>query len=274
MSATSTIPAPPMPSAAIALDLSGHQKGIDVAALLSDFGPLWIACKFTEAQGFIDEESLKILDQIVEVSNDIFVSGYHFAWANRPAKAQAQNFLRIDRHDLINGRPVVDIEGVYDVTKHAIVDVPEVGPVKALATYRELVDEIEQGCGLEAIVYTSPGFISTFFSTLGESVDAQFLASRSLWVAHYGVSAPAVPLFWRLAGRSPCAWQDDGGQRTRSREGKPIDHSFIFNADELMGRRLPIFPTASPIELDPRGEPIALDQFLDLLARPGGQALP
>lgn len=254
------------------IDLSGHQKGIDVARLIAVRNPVWAACKLTEAQSFVDRVSVEIAEEVIAC--DVTCSGYHYAWANRDPIVQARNFNNVERTLSTRGRPVVDIEGVYKDGK--IIDVPEVGARAALATYRKLVEEIEQATGRAAVIYTSPGFIMSFFSALADSEDARALAERDLWVAHYGVRAPATPLFWERVGKKYAGWQYDGGQRERSPEGMPIDANWILDPAAF---GVPGEP-GEVIELpdDPRGEMVMLDDVLDLVAieealvcRPGGQ---
>jgi GH25 family lysozyme M1 (1,4-beta-N-acetylmuramidase) len=255
------------------LDLSGHQKGIDVRRLVEARSPVWAACKLTEAQGFVDRVSLEIVRELHAL--DVPCSGYHFAWANRDPVLQAKHFVKTESTLPILGSPVVDIEGVFDSKLGKIVDVPEVGAVAALRTYRRLVEEIEQGTGRAAVVYTSPGFIMSFFSALADSEDARALAERALWVAHYGVKVPLVPLFWKRVGRTYAGWQYDGGNIERSPEGMPIDANWIADPTSFG------VPTGAGEVLatsDPRGEGTTVEEVLDLLVvegalvnRPGGQ---
>lgn len=256
------------------LDLSGHQKGIDVARLIEARNPVWAACKLTEAQSFVDRVSLEIAEEVHLLG--VPCSGYHYAWANRDPVVQAKNFVKVERTLSIRGRPVVDIEGVYDSKQGKIVDVPEVGSRAALATYRRLVEEIEQGVGREAVIYTSPGFIASYFSALADSEDARALAERALWVAHYGVRTPSTPLFWARMGRTCAGWQYDGGQKERSPEGMPIDANWIFDPAAFGVPGEPGEVLEAPT--DPRGETPTIDEVLDLVSiedalvcRPGGQ---
>lgn len=245
-----------------ALDLSGHQKGINIPQLVAARQPIWAACKLTEAQGFIDSVSEGIVGELNDAG--VVCSGYHYAWANRDPILQARHFAAREMRLPTTGRPVVDIEGVYDHRAGRIVDVPEVGPGVALATYRIMVEEIEQKTGRAAVIYTSPGFIASYFSRLVDSSDARALGERTLWVAHYGVLNPTVPLFWR----SWAAWQYDGGKRERSPEGMPIDANWVADPAALGVGSGP----GEVIEIvDPRGDEIALDEVLDLVSRPGGQ---
>jgi GH25 family lysozyme M1 (1,4-beta-N-acetylmuramidase) len=252
-----------------AFDLSGHQKGINLRRLLDERLPAWIAFKLTEAQGFVDKVSIALCDEVATLDPSVARSGYHFAYANRDPILQAKHFAAQERSASTNARPVLDIEGVYDSKVGKIVDVPEVGPQKALAAYRVLVEETEHLTGKPALIYTSPGFIATFFRGLERTPDAQFLAARSLWVAHYGTKEPSLPLFWKVAGRDWDVWQHDGGQIARSPDGRPIDANWIKNPEAVGGLATSFAPLSDIVF--PTTYQTSLDEILDLVSRPGGQ---
>lgn len=79
-------------------------------------------------------------------------------------------------------------------------------PEEALA----FIEEAEALFGVRLVVYTGMGFADRW-PELRETA----LASRPLWVAHYGVSSPTAPRAWGTSGggRSWAFWQMTGNGR-------------------------------------------------------------
>ena len=264
----------------LAYDISGHQKGLDVEALLTERAPLWMCVKLTEAQGFVDKVGLDFARRIVAFGTPC--SGYGFLWANRSGAAQGTHLGTQYRGSACDARPVADIEGCYDPKTGQITDVPEVGPKKALATYVEAVDACEQVTGRTCNIYTGPGFIQTYFSApeLRWSKEAEFLAERPLWCAHYGASSPIIPLFWRDRGKTPACWQWSGGATQKapinaaldqqSFQGRVLDTNLVLLPEDLgfshfLPQDLSMWKAPAVTEIP------SIDQILELVRRPGGQ---
>lgn len=81
-------------------------------------------------------------------------------------------------------------------------------PGVSLAAARTWLDRVEDRTGRGAIVYTYPSFWESLTRepTPDEAADALAIATRPLWIAHYGVRAPRVPKPWTRA----TIWQRSG----------------------------------------------------------------
>jgi GH25 family lysozyme M1 (1,4-beta-N-acetylmuramidase) len=126
---------------------------------------------------------------------------YHVLEPLADPTAQAQLFASVAR-DAGTLPPVLDFELAKGLRAG-----------DALARAVAFLDTIEAAWGRRAVVYTGPSFIAGLVSLGGAATAAPLkaLATRPLWVAHYGVPAPKVPApwtdwsIWQFAG--------DGGYR-------------------------------------------------------------
>jgi lysozyme len=123
------------------------------------------------------------------------IGAYHFAkpGTNRnDAVSEADHFVRtakLRRGDLI---PTLDIEVTGGLG------------VRALQTWvRTWLARVAWKVGVKPMIYTSPSFWTTY---LGNTTWFANNGYRTLWVAHYGVSAPRVPAA-NWAGRGWTFWQ-------------------------------------------------------------------
>lgn len=100
---------------------------------------------------------------------------YHFLRASSSARLQAERFLRVYPGD---GElpPVLDFEPDPN------------GIVPAAGCALEWMRIVEREIGLLPMIYCSP-------SVADEHLGHEFCV-HDLWIAHYGVVRPRVPLFW------------------------------------------------------------------------------
>lgn len=115
------------------------------------------------------------------------LGAYGVLTAAGDAEAQAQAFLSSTSVLEAPLPPVLDFEVAPGLTGS-----------KALARARRWLDAVEDGVGRQAIVYTYPSFwseITRLAGTVG-AADAAAIATRPLWIAHYGVHSPIVPPAW------------------------------------------------------------------------------
>lgn len=230
-------------------DASQFQRGApwrDIAAS----GVQFAFVKATEAQGHVDpcwyEHARGVLDA------GIILGAYHVLHPNRDPVQQARHF-----HSVAAGPtelpPVIDWELMKGCAPHDV-----------HAASVAFVEETERLWGRECIVYTYPGFAAG----LGVAMNGSPLASRPLWIAHYGVPKPSIPKPWT----SWRFWQYDGDKGQRYPNGQDTDFNW-FDGDEAdllrLARRSPTDPAPPPTLLSERPtESIDAASFIATLADP------
>ena len=144
-------------------------------------------CKSTESTGYVDRTFSR--NASCARAAGLAVGAYHFFRAERDPEQQAKSF-----HDVASGAvdlpPVLDFESLHGVA-----------PAEAAARAIAFVAATEEFWQRRCIVYSYVSFVQQ----LGRVAFAP-LADRPLWVAHYGVQSPTVPLPWEAW----TLWQYDG----------------------------------------------------------------
>jgi lysozyme len=145
---------------------------------------------------------------------------YHYLTWDAPPGAQAHFFTRLLKDDPGELYPVVDYEESAGC------------PLQAAARLRVFIEEVEAILAQPCMVYTSPGFWQAHGSQ-----DA-FFGSRPLWLAHWGVERPAIPLPWKAFAFWQFTSKGDGAAFGVSSRG--VDCSYTGEGV------LPAIPDLSP----------------------------
>lgn len=157
------------------IDVSNNQGHVDFAKVRKA-GYRFVIIKATEGVGYIDP----FFHDNVRAAKaaGLKVGAYHFLrpQPGRAGRDEADEFFAqlrkagLGRGDLL---PVVDVE----VTK--------LGPLQTRNYVGSFIAQIARLTGSKPLLYTYPAFM-TWRETFG----------CKLWIAHYGVAAPQVPLPW------------------------------------------------------------------------------
>lgn len=132
----------------------------------------------------------------------LMVGAYGVLTPKGDADEQARAFVeRFEAHPL-DLAPALDFETAGGLTGS-----------EALSRARRWLDVVEAELGRGAIVYTGPSFWSGLVKLAGTAgaADAAAVATRPLWVAHYGVHSPIVPRSWE----DWTIWQASGNGAAR-----------------------------------------------------------
>ena len=199
-----TVPSAPSPGEATGIPadaVAGTLEGIDIShwqgtinwSLVAGAGKKFAIMKATESTDYTDPTYATNHSRAKAAG--LWTGAYHFA---RPssnagdAKAEADHFadvMNLGVGDLI---PALDLE-----------DSGGLG-VAALQTWvATFLNQVYARTGARAMIYTSPSFWKTYMGDSHALADAGY---RTLWVAHWGVSAPAVPAS-NWGGRGWTFWQ-------------------------------------------------------------------
>lgn len=186
----------------------GHILGIDVSVFQGAID--WSAMPPSVRFAFLRATSGLAVDRRFEQNAAgcrVPWGAYHaLAYGSDPVE-QAQRFA-----STIAGRgelpPVLDFEVARPGEKAS----------EAVRRAELCMDEIEQRTGRRVIVYTYPSFFQRLHD-LG--ADVSRLASRPLWIAHYGrtLRAPKVPKAWNTWH----IWQWYGGGHAKLANGADVD---------------------------------------------------
>jgi lysozyme len=140
--------------------------------------------KATEGQGFRDKRFTKARWSAMK-SAGIVRGAYHFArpsnGASDPA-GEARDFLAAvkDAGGLKSG----DLPLALDL------EATTLGPQDTFRWVKRFVAEVKHATGRPPLLYTSPSFWHDRVGNAGDNLDCP------LWIAHYGVAKPTVPLAW------------------------------------------------------------------------------
>lgn len=208
-------------------DAAMHQRGADWRAIAAE-GVRYAFIKATEGQGYTDPCWSDFAAQVRAAG--ILLGAYHVLWPNRDPLQQARHFHATAGH-LAELPPVLDWELMKGCAPH---------DVHACAV--AFVEETERLWGRECIVYTYPSFVVS----LGTAMLKSPLASRPLWIAHYGVPAPSIPKPWT----SWRWWQYDGDGGRRYPSGQDADYNWFDGTErellDLAGRLPDTDPAPAP----------------------------
>jgi lysozyme len=157
-------------------------------------------CKATEHVGYVDPTFARNIGASAKAG--LITGSYHMLRPEADVQRQAEHYFRV-----ADGRgplpPVLD----FELT----------GGLKGAEVLRRglaFVEATEALWGRPCIVYTG----NWFWRAIGDPAAPHF-AHRPLWVAHYGVKAPAIPKPWRERGWTIWQFDGDGGRRLPGVDG-------------------------------------------------------
>ena len=161
------------------IDVSHWQGTIDWVKV-AGAGKRFAIIKATDSTDFVDDRY--VFNHTNAKANGLWTGAYHFARPDASAGdavAEADWFashIGLSAGDLI---PALDLEqnGGLGVT--------------ALQTWvKAFLDRVTSVTGVKPMIYTSPNF---WKNSMGDSRALADAGYKTLWVAHWGVSAPTVP---------------------------------------------------------------------------------
>lgn len=200
------------------IDVSHYQSPIDWAKAKNAGGVSFAILKATEASSYKDRDFQAWWPKVK--ANGIVRGAYHFFRPYAPVNRQISNFLSsvpsLESGDL---PPILDLE------------VPEnwrnISLKQRIAIVRQWLDAIEDKLGIKPIIYMSPSFATDI---LGGD---KFMADYLLWLAHYGVSKPRVPVPW-APNKTWTLWQYSEKGRVSGVSGTAVDLDlFAGSLDDL-----------------------------------------
>jgi GH25 family lysozyme M1 (1,4-beta-N-acetylmuramidase) len=167
------------------IDISSWQERVDFARVVAD-GIGFVYVKATDGVGYVNPWYRA---QIAGASDAGLPCGsYHFAQpgshsgdtvasARRDARSEAEYFLSIAFPKKGQLVPVLDLE-VGGLPPHLYVE-----------WVRAWLDHVAEKTGVPPILYTNP-------NTWTKTGNSTAFGRYPLWIAHYGVDAPAIPAGW------------------------------------------------------------------------------
>jgi lysozyme len=186
----------------------------------------------------------------------LLIGMYHYLDWTKPAADQAMHFA-----DLIHSYPP-DLPPALDYEERN--GAPDRKSAAAAAT--EFMSAVESLAGKPMMAYTSPGYWAEY------GVTTAWFAGHPLWIAHYGVTQPTVPLPW-LSWRF---WQftSSGDGALYGVESKQIDLDYYNGAEQDLlscyGRSAE--PQQSPPQQPPEGNMIRMQVVISKLNIRSGPA--
>lgn len=156
-----------------------------------------------------------------------------YNWSN----AKAAGLLRGAYHYMtFDVSPIVQAEYFWSIIKHDPGELPLVADfecraagldrARASGALRAFVERLTQLSGKKPMIYTSPGYWQEFGTT------DNYWINYPLWLAHYRVTLPTIPMPWR----SWMFWQftDKGDGLRYGAESKQIDLNYWYGTLEQL----------------------------------------
>lgn len=145
------------------IDISNHQKNMDLAAVLKQTATDFVICKATEGTGFVDKYCDKFM--VIAQNAKKQIGFYHFA---RPeyntARAEADFFVRQTKGYFNKGIPVLDWESAGKSN---------------VKWAKEWLDRVYSVTGVKPVIYMSESVVNAYnWKAVAE-------AGYGLWVARY-----------------------------------------------------------------------------------------
>lgn len=159
------------------LDVSKWQGEIDWVKV-TRAGARFTFIKATEGITHTDPQFL--INWTAARAAGILRSAYHYFHPRLDARSQAQAFTRALAGDWGELPPAIDLE------------CPELTGSPLLTALHTFLQELHALSGLQAIIYTSPGFWSSYINP----VSPEWPVEYPLWIAHYGTAKPTIPYPW------------------------------------------------------------------------------
>jgi GH25 family lysozyme M1 (1,4-beta-N-acetylmuramidase) len=174
------------------IDVSHWQNTIDWTKVAAA-GKVFAIIKASDSTDYVDP--LYLTNRSRAQANGIWTGAYHFARPDatpNDALAEADHFVdtvRLGSGDLI---PALDLEQSGGLS------------IPALQTWvTTFLEEVRARTGVRAMIYTSPAFWKKYMGDTTAMADAGY---KTLWIAHWGVSAPTVAAS-NWGGRGWTFWQ-------------------------------------------------------------------
>ena len=174
------------------IDVSHWQNTIDWTKVAAA-GKAFAIIKASDSTDYVDP--LYVTNRSGAQANGIWTGAYHFARPDatpNDAIAEADHFVdtvKLGSGDLL---PALDLEQSGGLT------IPDLQTW--VATFLE---EVRARTGIRAMIYTSPAFWKKYMGDSRALADAGY---KTLWIAHWGVSAPTVAAS-NWGGRGWTFWQ-------------------------------------------------------------------
>lgn len=176
-------PVSPTPPAS-GIDVSKYQ-GAPNFGLVKSSGRSFVFCKATEGTSIVDGSFAN--DWMATRAVGLLRGAYLFFHPSEDGTAQADLFLKALNGDW--GELPVTLD--FETTDSLAVGNPQI------ATNLEAAVKIIMGVtGRAPLIYTAPGFWNALYNANPTAFKA-IAAMCPLWVAHWGVSTPSLPLGWR-----------------------------------------------------------------------------
>jgi len=196
---TDPAPAPAPPARLLGLDVSAFQRPpghpIDWD-LVKAGGYTFGFVKATEGLSGAGSENQWFTEEITGAKGaGLLVGAYHYFRTTSDPQAQVRRFYQ--RATMLE--MAVDLPLVLDV--ESAVDLTNTGPSLYAHDVREALEELAGLAGRKPLLYISPSFAA-------QLPDVGLASVADLWVAHYGVTMPRLPvgftswIFWQFSGRS------------------------------------------------------------------------
>ena len=203
--APAPVPAIPEAKQLLGIDVSHHNGVLDWPKIAAA-GVSFAFVKATESTGFVDGQ---LATNIMRAkSSGILVGAYHFLRPDASGELQAQHFLATLNKLTCDLPPVLDWE--------ASGNLPRPQQVQCAKAW---LAAVQLATGRVPIIYTGPSFFDELGSPKG-------FERYPLWIAHYGVNKPRIPVPWKT-----CAfWQFT---ETRKLPGVPG----LFDLNRFIGTR-------------------------------------
>lgn len=167
------------------IDISNHQKGIDLLMIPCDF----VICKATEGTTFVDKYCDGFMQQAIALGKKVGV--YHFASGKTSGKEEADFFLENVQGYIGKAILILDWEG--DAVK------------KGVGYAKEFLDRVKEKTGIKPILYSYNNCVNAYDWTSVKNAD------YGLWNAGYykGYTemgyTPEAPLKGGLGAWESCA---------------------------------------------------------------------
>jgi GH25 family lysozyme M1 (1,4-beta-N-acetylmuramidase) len=181
-------------STLLGIDVS-HWQGTITWSKVAAAGKSFAILKATESTDFVDPMYASY--HAGAKAAGLWTGAYHFARpdsSTNDAIHEADHFaayLNLGAHDLI---PALDLEVAGGLS------------VSALQSWvTSFVGEVTAKVGIRPMIYTSPSFWKTYMGDTRTLADKGY---KTLWIAHWGVSAPTVPAS-NWGGHGWTFWQYD-----------------------------------------------------------------
>ena len=219
--------------------VSGTLEGIDVShwqgtinwTQVAAAGKKFAIIKATESTTYTDP--LYATNQSQAKAAGLWTGAYHFAQPSTNANdaiLEADHFVAVMNLGVGDLIPALDLEVAGGLGVSAL-----------QAWVRSFLDRVTLKIGVRPMIYTSPSFWGKYMGDTRALADAGY---KTLWVAHWGVSAPTVPA-QNWGGKGWTFWQYTSDGAVPGISGRvDLDR---FNGTDLATQAFSIFKLAAAL---------------------------